>query len=102
MKYYFEKGDCELCYTKQHFMEVMEERGITEIEVFPAIIEYGTDYFYCQEHGESGMSGEGCGKFCDFYKPRNGKNGRCRHHSNCYTPADKSVILKLKSKHKTI
>lgn len=98
MKYYFENADGDgLCYTKDHFIDMMEERGITEMEVYPAIIETGTGFFYCQEHGETGESGEGsCGKSCDFYKPRNGKNGRCKHHTNCYTVADELVILKFK------
>jgi hypothetical protein len=97
MKYYFEKGDMDgLCYMKDYFMDLMEERGITEIEVYPARPTYGTGYFYCQEHGDMGESGEGCGIFCDFYKPRNGKNGRCRHHSTPYEPMDKSIIIKLK------
>ena len=94
MKYYFENQDSELCYSKKYFMDLMEERGINEIEIFPAKILFGTGYFYCEEIGETGESGEGCGRFCEFYKPRNGKNGRCRHHSNTYEPHDKSIKLK--------
>ena len=96
MKYYFENNDDDGCYPKEHFQELMEERDISEIEVYPAKIMYGTGYFYCQEHGDVGETGEGCGKFCEFYKPRNGKNGRCKHHSNTYEPADNSIILKRK------
>ena len=100
MKYYFENslGD-ELCYTKEHFFDLMEERGISEIKVYPAIIMFRSGYFYCQEHGETFESGVGdCGKYCDYYKPRNGKNGRCKHHSNCYEPADESITINIKDK----
>lgn len=95
MKYYFEKGDSEMCYTKEHFIDLMEERGITEMEVFPAKMVVGEKMFYCSEYGEIGESGESCGVLCGGYKPRNGKNGRCRHHSNTYEPTDKPIILKL-------
>jgi hypothetical protein len=38
-----------------------------------------------------GEVGEGCGKFCEYYKPRNGKNvRRCRHSANC--EADENPI----------
>ena len=96
MKYYFKYPDSENCYTKQHFIQEMKDRGITELEVYPAKIMYGLGYFYCQEFGESGESGEGCGKDCESYKPRNGKNGRCVHHSCCYEASDIIVILRIK------
>jgi len=94
-KYYFENQDSELCYTKDHFIEEMKDRGISGMEVYPAKITFGTGYFYCQEYAEVGESGESCGKFCEFYKPRNGKNGRCKHHSNCYEPSDEPIKLNL-------
>lgn len=100
MKYYFEKigktDYSELCYPRSHYIELMKERDITEIEVYPAKIVYGEDYFWCHAISEPGMKGESCGKFCPDYKPRNGKNGRCVHHGHCYEPADKSIIIKLK------
>ena len=99
MKYYFEHADGDdNCFTKDHFMEVMDELGITEMEVFPAKVIYGEEYFWCHAIGEPGMKGEGCGRFCSDYKPRNGKNGRCVHSGHCYEPADESIILKLKKK----
>ena len=97
MKYYFEKDDYEMCYTKDRFIELMEERGTTEIEIYPAKMVVGERMFYCQEYGYVGESGEGCGRFCDSYKPRNGKNGRCRHHSNTYEPTDKPIKLIVSS-----
>lgn len=39
------------------------------------------------------LSGEGCGKECSYYKPRNGKNGRCRFSRNCYEPDYKNPMI---------
>lgn len=102
MKYYFEKSavladDETGAYTKDYFIERMKEEGLTEIEVFPAIMMKGEDFGWCSEFGDAieVRSGD-CGRFCEHYNPRNGKNGRCRHSKNCYEPADKSIIIKLK------
>jgi hypothetical protein len=45
---------------------------------------------------EVGEVGEGCGKFCQQYKPLNGKNGRCKHYGYVYEQTDKVKLLKLK------
>jgi hypothetical protein len=93
MKYYFETQDSEKCYTIDYFYEQLSD-DLPEMTIYPAKIMYGSDYFYCQEYGEMGEKGEGCGRFCDFYKPRNGKNGRCRHSRNPYEPAEKPITIK--------
>lgn len=97
MKYYFEARDSENCFLKGHFVDLMKEGGIKEMEVFPARIEYGVDYFWCEIWGEVGEKGDQCGRFCGEYKPRNGKNGRCCHQRHCYTPDEKPIVIKLKS-----
>ena len=93
-KYYF-GDDEERCYTLDYFLEQLDDVN-PEIIVWPAVIMTGHDFFYCQEFGGVGEVGEGCGKDCNKYQPRNGKNGRCRHSANCYE-ADytKPKILKL-------
>jgi len=96
MKYYFETPDSELCYNKDYFIELMKERDINEMEVFPAHIITGESFFWCSEYQETGETGESCGRQCEKYKPRNGKNGRCRYHSSTYEPIDKPIILRLK------
>jgi hypothetical protein len=93
---YFENEDDERCYTEDHFQQLMKDEGLTEIEVFKAVPEYKTEYFFCQVEKEIGEVGEGCGKVCGDYEPRNGKNGRCRHSHHLYTWGDK-ITLKLKS-----
>jgi len=69
---------------------------LSEINIYPAKPLYKTGFFYCSEFNDIGQTGDGCGKGCDFYKPRNFKNGRCRFSNNCYEPSDDFKILKLK------
>lgn len=92
-KYYF-KNDNEMCYTLDYHLQYMAENDIKEMEVFEAEMDIKSGYFYCSELMEVGEVGEGCGKECHLYNPRNGKNGRCRFSKNCYSPG-KSKILKL-------
>ena len=65
------------------------------MEVFEAKREVGSDYFFCTELDEVGEVGQGCGKFCYHYKPRNGKNGRCKHSGSVFEQTEKTKILKL-------
>jgi hypothetical protein len=95
MKYYFAERDAENCWEKQHFIDEMTERGLKEMTLWPAVIVYGESFFWCDEFQEVGERGQSCGKQCKRYKPRNGKNGRCKHHKNSYTPADEPITLKL-------
>ena len=97
MKFYFradDDGSC--CYLKKDILEQMKENFIDEIKVFKAKPVYGTGYFWCTVNQDVGEVGQGCGKLCYQYKPRNGKNGRCRFSGYCYEPDDKPIILKLK------
>ena len=98
MKYYFENSESENSYPKEHFIELMEERGISKMRVLLAKIVRGEGYFFCQKYGEVGEMGESCGRLCGKYEPRNGKNGRCRFHAARYEPTDISVILKGKER----
>ncbi len=97
-RYYFATTDGENCFPIDHFRDEMRQQGITEMQVYPAKIQIGEDYFFCQEFGEPGLKGEGCGKDCESYDPRNGKNGRCRYSANCYEPEDKPVTIKYRRK----
>ena len=81
-KYYF-GDDEEWCYTLDYFTEQLGG-GLDELTVYPAKIMIGEDFYFCREFGEVGKVGDGCGKDCGKYSPRNGKNGRCRYSCNCY------------------
>ena len=96
-KFYFRDNESENCYSEDHFQFIMDVEGIDEIEVFeaiPAII--GGGVFWCKEHQFCGDdSRDTCGRFnCQQYEPRNGKNGRCRHHSEWLYESGEKVILK--------
>ena len=82
---YFLADSEENCYTLDYFKEQLSEDNPVII-VYPAKMLTGEPYFWCKEYQELGEVGEGCGKVCVKYSPRNGKNGRCRHSMNCYEP----------------
>jgi len=90
-KFYFCDENDERCYRLQWFKDDLEIGD--SIELTEAEMEIGTDHFYCNEYMEVGLKGEGCGKECESYSPRNGKNGRCKHSKNCYTHSDKKFTL---------
>jgi hypothetical protein len=94
-RYYFENQDSENCYTIDHFYDQLEQEELPQMQIFPAIIMTGEPFFWCdiiQECFEK--DDNSCGKLnCKDYKPRNGKNGRCRFHKNCYAPSDISETI---------
>jgi hypothetical protein len=94
-KMYFLKGDEDVCYQLDHWKDYMADNELKEVELFEAKRETGTGYFYCKEFGEVGSVNEGCVKFCEKYKPNNGKNGRCKHYGYCYEAlTDKVIVLR--------
>jgi len=96
MKYYFDTHDGR-CYQLQYWKNYMLENGLTELELFEAQVMFGSGLFSCTHInvGCCGEVGEGCGKECEYYKPRNGKNGRCRYSGYVYEQTDKSKTLKI-------
>ena len=95
MKLYFSEYS-EECFTKDYWKWYLEDNNLSEIKLFEAVPDFGNGYFYCQEYGEIGeVSDKSCGKQCEFYKPRNGKNGRCRFSASTHGQGDKFIILKV-------
>lgn len=94
MKLYFSEYE-EHALNLSSWKEYAKENNIKEMELFEAEVDYNTGYFWCDIFWEIGESGEGCGKMCEKYIPRNGKNGRCRFHKNTYSQTDKIKLLKL-------
>lgn len=93
-KYYFKKGDEEFCYTKKYWLAYMDENNIKSLVLIEAKRETNVDHFYCKEFMEVGLKSDGgCGKLCDAYKPRNGKNGRCVNSGYCYEETDNTITL---------
>jgi tagatose-1,6-bisphosphate aldolase non-catalytic subunit AgaZ/GatZ len=93
-KYFFENEDSENCYTGAYFQHKMKEEEITELTVLEAIKSKEKQYIYCTEVDTCGEASE-CGKQCEAYEPRNGKNGCCKHRRAIYEHG-KEVTLKLK------
>lgn len=93
--YFKSKDDDDLCYELETHKKFMVENGLKELVLFEAERELGTGFFFCNNFLEVGEVGESCGKFCESYKPNNGKNGRCRYYRYVYTPTDKTKIIKL-------
>jgi len=96
MIYYFRKDD-EWCYPLKVQKDFMKKNGLNEMEVYKAVRDVGEGFFTCIEYVEIGESSDSCGKQCDKYNPRNGKNGICKHHRNTYSHGEK-IILRNKDK----
>jgi len=93
-RYYFYNEEDERCVTLPEIKDMMADDKLTEKEVVSAKILTGEGFFYCREYGEVGEVGNGCGKECKSYNPRNGKNGRCTKSVNCYEHGEK-ILIKL-------
>ena len=82
-------------FLKKDIIADMKMFGISELKITEAKRTTGEEYFWCTVNQEVGEVGENCGRFCPDYKPRNGKNGRCRFSSHCYEPTEKTEIIKV-------
>lgn len=94
---FFKLEDDEMCYSIEHFQDIMRDNGLTEMEVFKAVIHSDRFYFWCKSFREFIERHDICGKDCDFYSPRNGKSGCCVHQVNGYQAGEK-VTIKLNNK----
>ena len=95
-KYFVPIFSEEFCYPKDTIIEKMKYEGLTEVKANLAEIHKSNDFFYCKEFGNIGEKGESCGKICDFYTPKNGKSGCCKHVGNLYIYG-KEVTIKCKN-----
>jgi len=95
-KYWFDKKHPESCYPIKRHREEMLENNEPERTLIGAKAIIGEGIYYCTKYGEPGDSGDGmCGKICDGYNPRNGKNGRCLHSGYCYEPTKETKTIKI-------
>ena len=93
-KFYFIHKEDETCGNLESVKDFMRLNEMVELEVFEAKIEKNTGMFWCKEFGEIGEVGQGCGKTCVSYKPRNKISGRCNHSGSVYGLGNK-VSIKL-------
>lgn len=95
-KLYFSNQDgYEWANTIKTWKDIMRIDNIESMELVRAKSDRGNGFFFCREYHEFGESSESCGKQCDGYSPRNGKNGICKHNGPCFSP-DKSEKVTIK------
>jgi hypothetical protein len=94
--FYFAPDALE-CFTLDEHRDIMRDDGLTTLTVYRAKPLPTSVAFWCRHHREAGESGDGmCGRHCNGYAPRNGKNGRCKHHTHCHEPdMDKPYTITL-------
>ena len=90
--------DEENCYKLPDIKDMAKDMALEEIEIIEAKRDLGNGYFFCKHFQEIGEVGEGCGKLCEAYKPRNGKNGRCVYSGYTYEYSDKKKKIKVATK----
>lgn len=99
MAIYFDNSEEGFAYGIKYYKEYLIENNEESIRLWKAIIEHGTDHFYCSHFDGFGSKYEGeCGRMCEGYAPRNGKNGRCRYSKNCYVWGDEYLLKKTGGK----
>lgn len=94
-KMYFSDYDYS-AHTLDYWKDLLNEmypKG-SKIELTEAKRIIGSDYFYCKEFQEVGEKGY-CGKVCEKYEPRNGKNGICKHSRNPYEKTKTKITIQL-------
>jgi len=92
-RYFFQK-DGEYCYKLDYHLQYMVDNDIKEMDVYLAKREIQSHYFFCKHFQECGERGE-CGKHCEAYNPRNGKNGVCKHFGYTYEQTDQCFTLRI-------
>jgi hypothetical protein len=97
-KLYFnaEESDPENCYTLEYWRWFLSYEEVKEVKLHPAIPEKIGDVFWCREYEAFyDIEDKPCGKWCDGYKPRNGKSGCCVNLSHISYSPDKSKVKTL-------
>ena len=93
--FYFnaDETDPEMCYPLSYWQNYAKEHE-TPVHLVEAVIVTGSDFFFCKAYFEAGLKSESeCGKDCEGYEPRNGRNGRCKHSAHCYEQGEKRINL---------
>jgi TPP-dependent pyruvate/acetoin dehydrogenase alpha subunit len=95
-KLYFDEK-LDFCYTMQQIKDYMHATGIEQMTVTVAEKSHNKADFFCSEFRQFGSKSlGGCGRICEGYQPRNGKNGMCKHQRPTYEPSDETLILMVK------
>lgn len=96
MKLYFNQSSPDFCYPIDYWYQQMKDEGLTKMSLIEAKLDPNKDLLFCKHYQSCGLKSEGgCGKFCEGYKPKNGKWGMCRHQGKCYEPTEKMITIRL-------
>lgn len=95
MKMYFNFNHSDYCHSLSYWKQYLIDEQIKELELEEAERDLGSGVFFCTKHLAVGQTSDsGCGKICDDYSPRNGKNGRCKFSGYCYDTNDNKITIK--------
>ena len=92
MKYYIESDGDGCVYPLQEFIETLNDtEDLKEIGLFEMKRDVGGE-MWCEENEDFVEKGD-CGRWCDHYKPCNGKSGRCRSLKNGFILTGRKFLL---------
>lgn len=95
MKLYSD-NQTEMCYPLKVWRNRIAKRNIQSITLTEMQVMKNSGFFWCKEFQSIGdVSEKSCGKMCELYRPRNGKNGRCKSSKSPYEPADNGNTVTL-------
>ena len=88
-----EKGEGEGLFLLEFFKKELSKDN-PEITLFEFERDFDCEYMWCKKHKDYVDKDDNeCGKYCDKYKPRNGKSGRCKFLDNTFKPTGKVFRL---------
>lgn len=79
LKRIYGDGKSEFCYPLSYYIE----HGYDLSDLKPMKRMFNSQFFFCRHFRTMGNKGN-CGKWCEAYKPRNGKSGCCKHNRYVY------------------
>ena len=91
---FFFKQDDAFCFRLNAHIDYMLDNGITEMDLWLAERETKVSHFFCKAFGQIGERFQ-CGKWCQYYAPRNKKSGACNHLGYTYKQTDRRFYLEL-------
>ena len=92
-KLYSDYADGVELFSLEYFKQEISIRT-PEITLFEHERDFGCEAMWCKKMTEFVMKDENeCGEYCPYYKPRNGKSGRCKFLDNTFKMTGKVFRL---------
>ena len=80
----YRRVDAVVLWDAESQTDMAEMDGETSFTAWEGVRMVGAGFAWCREFGAPIEKGEGCGKLCEKYSPRNGKSGMCMEWRHCY------------------